>query len=87
MSHDAPSTIHLSHLLRLLLLGVYQNGLIPLEISILPCATIGLCVPAISPGREPQSKLQQQLRHWRPLIECWDMLGMLNRLERALPLQ
>ena len=81
LARDSPSMIHLSHLLRSLLLAAYQNKLIPLEIFVLSCATIGLHAATAAPGRELQSKLQQQLRHWGPLIECQDMFCVVNRLE------
>jgi len=73
VARDAPSTIHLSHLLRSLLLAAYQNKLIPLEVFVLSCATIGLHVTTVSPGHE--------LQHRGPPIECQDMSSTLNGLE------
>ena len=82
LAHDASSAIHLSYHLCSLLLAAHQNALIPFHIFSLCCESIGLHATTTFPGRELQSKLQQRLKHRKPLIECQDMFGMLNKLEQ-----
>ena len=81
LAHEYPSMVHLSYLLQSLLLAAHQNKLIPPEIFVLSCASIGLLATTTRPVRELQSKLQQKLRHRGPLIECCDTFDMLNRVE------
>ena len=75
------SAMNLSYLLCTLLLDAHQNRTIAFHIFSQCCVSIGLRATTPHPGRELKLKLQQQLKHQKPLIECQSVFNTFNKLE------
>ena len=81
LARDSASAAHLSYALCKLLLDAFQNKAIDLNTFSLCCTSVGLSARTTRPRHDLISQLQQQLKRWKPFIECGDVINTLNELD------